>query len=617
MALATGTLFNLTATATTGNVNGAGFNSASANFPTDLAATVANTSAPVVTSASYNFVAGDVGNYVFVKSGTHWQAGWYLIASVAANAATLTATVGSVITAISAAGVVTFNTVVGCTSDATATLSSGTWGVDYSLTDTANATSSTATSSGAGSVILFAGSTQSMIGNFVHVISGTNFTAGWYEITGETAGVSITTDRACTTGVGATGVINIGGAGRLNGLEDAFQAMLPTGALAYVKNGAYTLSGAISTANTNSTSIIPAYWIGYNTVRGDTCNGANRPVITAGANAVTFGQDQFLNNLSFTTTAANGISATAANIVNCKFLNTSSTTTRKAFLAVNGCVLIGCEVISQNGPAVNSTSSAVELYGCYIHDSTTGYSNVGAVDNNIIVGNLFEANITAAIAIPTGYINNLIQNNTIYGREAQMGTGISLTKANSADNHVINNIIYGCATGISVSTGSAGRNASLYNDFFNNTADVSNWVKDPTDLAVNPSFTGASQLTGSTATSSGSVLTDSGASFGVTDNVDFLHVVSGTGATVGCYLITSHTGTTLTVNNAIGTSNAGNLVYWVSHGHNFQIGTNLKGIGFPNYINATGSLTTSYPDVGGVQRQESSGTSGGSFTFVG
>jgi len=289
-----------------------GFNPGSANFNTDLAATVANTASPVVTSASYSFVAGDVGNWVYVKSGTHWQAGWYQIASVATGAATLSAAIGAAILTINLNGVVTYNTVAGCTSDATATLSAGTYGVDYSQSDAATATSSTATSSGAGSVILFAGSTQSMLGNFVQVVSGTNFTPGWYEIIAETVGVSITTDRASTTGIGASGVINIGGSGRLNGAEDAFQAMLPSSSIVWVKKGSYTLSAAISTASTNSTATNPSFFIGYTSLRGDTCNGANRPVIAAAANAVTFSQNQLLRNMSFTTTGAAGISVNNA-----------------------------------------------------------------------------------------------------------------------------------------------------------------------------------------------------------------------------------------------------------------------------------------------------------------
>jgi hypothetical protein len=105
----------------------AGFNPANANMPTDLTtdAATGNTASPVVSSASYNFVAGDVGHYVYIKAGTNWIPGWYAIASVASNKATLTAGVGAAQLANyannTAAGVATVGTPTG-----------GTWAIDYS-----------------------------------------------------------------------------------------------------------------------------------------------------------------------------------------------------------------------------------------------------------------------------------------------------------------------------------------------------------------------------------------------------------------------------------------------------------------------------------------------------
>lgn len=614
MALTAGTIFQIQASATTGNINGAGFNIANANFPTDLKATSGTTSAPVVSSATYTFVSpGDVGNWVYVKSGTNWIVGWYQIASVSGGAATLTAGIGTAILSIGVTGVVTTNTTAGCvTGSYVAGTASGTFGVDYSQTDTANSTITNAVSVGSSTTLTSTSNpwTPVSVGNFFHLTtSGTGAfgLVGWYEIVSYNSAGSVVTDRTTNNGTAlAAGTGQTGGAGRLNGLEDTFQSMLPASSIVWVKNGAYTLSGAISTANANATATTATFWIGYNSLRGDTCTGSNRPVITAAANVVLFGAFQNLYNLSFTTTAALGIQVTSSGcrIVNCKSINTSTTASRPALGTASAkLVVIGCEVISQNGVGIEtSTAGSIYAFGNYIHDCVTGINNIGANGANVISGNLIEACTTAGITIPTGYVSNVITNNTIYGREAIIGTGLSLTKANSNDNIVENNIFYGLTTGISVTTGASSTNNGQNNDFFNNTTDVTNWVKDISDLAVNPTFAGASQLTGTTATTSGSVLTDSGASFGVTDNVDFLHVTSGTGVTVGCYLITSHTSTTLTVNNALGTSNAGNVVYWVTHGHNFQIGSPLNAAGFPSLINPTGSQTTSYIDVGAVQR---------------
>lgn len=79
-----------------------------ATFSTDGAATLATT-APVFTSATYTFLAGDVGATIYIKTGANWTVGRYLILSVSAGAAFLNAP---------------------CASVASPTV--GTWGIDYS-----------------------------------------------------------------------------------------------------------------------------------------------------------------------------------------------------------------------------------------------------------------------------------------------------------------------------------------------------------------------------------------------------------------------------------------------------------------------------------------------------
>lgn len=624
MALASGTIFAVQASATTGNVNGAGFNITNINFPTDLAATVANTSAPVVTSATYTFVSGDVGNWVYVKSGTHWQAGWYKIASVSAGAATLSAAIGAAVLTITIYGQVTYNTVAGCTSDATATLSGGTFGVDYSQTDTANSSITDAVSVGSSVTLtsLTAPWTPVSVGNFFHLTTtgtGAFGLIGWYEIVTYTSAGQVTTDRTTNNGTAlASGTGQTGGAGRLNGLEDAFNIMLPSASKVFVKNGTYTFSGSVSTNTTNSTSTNASYYVGYNSIRGDTATGSNRPIFALGANFLTYSQDQMLSNIIITGTSANLLTMGANAVVrNCKITNSSSTTTRVAINTTSNPVyVLDTEIISQNGTGYTSNNFGQQAYGCYIHDSPIGLLCSGASDNITAVSCLIEGCSTVSIRTG-GSSGNGIFGNTISGRPTKMGIGIDYTASNAPANLAYNNIITNLTTGIQVAIGTASTNISMNNDFFNNTTDVTNWVKDISDLALDPQFVGCVQITGTTANTSGSVLTDSGANFStVTDNVDYLHVTSGTGVTTGCYLITSHTTTTLTVNNALGSSSSNNDNYWIITGHNYQIGTNLKGNGFPSFANS-GSETVSYPDIGAVQRQESGSSSGNSYTFAG
>ena len=69
-------------------------NAGAYNF-TNLASTSGTTNPSIVTSASHNFVAADVGNCLHVTAGTSWLPGFYRIVSVATNAATLDRAVAS------------------------------------------------------------------------------------------------------------------------------------------------------------------------------------------------------------------------------------------------------------------------------------------------------------------------------------------------------------------------------------------------------------------------------------------------------------------------------------------------------------------------------------------
>lgn len=617
MALANGTVFAIQDTATTGNVNGAGFNPANANFPTDLAATSANTASPVVTSATYSFVAGDVGAWIYIKTGTNWTPGWYQIASVSAGAATLSAAIGAAVLSFSVQGVTTYNTIVGCATTASPT--AGTYGVDYSQQDTAkiNAIADFA-AVGASTTLtsVTAGFTPVMVGNFFHqTTTGTGAfgLVGWYEIVSYSNATTVVLDRTPNSGtasVNCTGYV--GGAGRFNGLEATFLAMIPANSTIWVKKGSYTVSGAVAGTNANATNILPNFFVGYKAIRGDVCNGTDQPQLLGGSgNQITFGNNQSLKNIQVRS-SLNGNTltiGTAAAFINGKVINSNvgGGSAMGLNVGAGNCVCKDSELVCQSGVAASTNSTTLcQFIGNYIHDSVTGISaNNGGIT---IIGNLFEANKTAAITQSSN--GNVIMNNTVYGAATPLGIGINLTAANSNNNKIINNNLVGLATGISA-TGAAGNNLAQCNNFFGNTTDVTNWTKDSSDTALDPQFSAVSQFSGTTATSATTVLTDAAADFStVADGFDYLHTISGTGVTVATFLITSHTTTTLTVNGTLGTSSAGNVVYFVTHGHNFAPGTNLKGIGAPNFTQATNSFDTSYPDIGAIQRQETSGSGG-------
>jgi len=601
MALTTGTIWELRENATTGNVNGAGFNILNANFPTNATATSATGDSPVISSATYTFVAGDVGAWVYIKSGTNWTPGFYQIASVTAGAATVSAAIGQAVQIEN--GRYSSNTVAGVATTASPT--GGTYGVDYSQQDTAvidaradfGATggSTTLTSAGGGFHV-------AMVGNIYHqTTTGTGGfgIVGWYEIISFTSATAIVLDRTPNTGtasVACTGYI--GGAGRLNALEDPFFEMVPAGSRIWI-SGTHSASGAVNVASTNSTATSPTRVQGYASIRGDKPIGSTRPTIAMGSSVFTAGQFQIFDYVMFSGTGVNVfVTGTGTTNKYLKSLNSSTAAGRNAIATANSTILF-CEATSQNGVAIAITNNSRPYY-CYAHDSDIGYLVSG--NNCAVIACLSANNITAAIDI-TGSTTNTtsILGNTLYGSESKVGVGIRIA-ATSAGVSIFNNIIYGFVTGISKTT-QQDSNIVDYNDFFNNTTDVSNIEKGRNDIALDPQFVSLTQVSGTTATTSGSVLTQSGGDFStIEDNVDYLRVVSGTSVTVGIYLITSHTATTLTVNNALGTSVAGNVVYSIPTGSNFAIGTNLKAQGFPSLI--IGSETTNYLDMGASQRQE-------------
>jgi hypothetical protein len=612
-ALGANTIWEFRSSATASMVNGGGFNTGNANFPTDLTtdSNTGNTASPVVSSATYNFAAGDVNAWVYVKSGTSWTPGFYQIASVASNKATLSAGVGQAVQLNATTNMYVANTVAGVATVGTPT--GGVFGIDYSQQDSAilSATdlasvNGTTTPSDITSALQPFGVNH--IGNIIHVTAGTNWTAGWYEIVSVSV-VTATLDRA--VGSAATlssGTAATGGALSLNSTldDDLFEAAVAQNLL-YFRNGTFSVGENISVASSSATTTNPISVIGYNSLRGDRPIAGTRPILNAAAQNVTLGANWNASGLivngTATTVFTGGTNGTNRNI---KVTNTSTTANRAAFSAGADSMNYAIEAVAQNGLAISAASTNVSFVGCYAHDSTNGF---GTSSSRIRwINNISAFNRTSAIDAGGSPSSHLITQNTLYGFGGGRGTGV-LIGASSDASHIFGNIISAFTTGLTQTTSQRKSNTGAYNVFYGNTTDYSNYFIDPTDIiGTNPQFTSVTEITGSTATTSGSVLTQSGGDFStVTDNVDYLHVFSGTSVTTGGYLITSHTGTTLTVNNALGSSVAGNVVYSVPTGRNFSIGTNLKAASFPGLF--PGSSTTGYMDTGAVQRQESGGIS--------
>lgn len=597
-------VWEFNASATGSMVNGGGFNPANAALLTDLTATSATGNAPVLSSASYTFVSGDVGAWVYVKSGTDWMKGWYKISSVDAGAATINATVGA------AVQFDTYGNTIPSATAGVATVASpsgGTFGVDYSQSTGAKANNTDlATTDGqpvsGGCVVTSAGHTFTAqeVGNVLHITTGTGWTAGWYEIVSVSGGAAtLTTGNCGNDGALSGGTWYLGGALGLNStLDNEFFAILTGSNMLWMKNGSYSFGEAVST--TAGTCSTWCFFQGYDAIRGDNPKGATRPTINVGVNNWIVFPSVTVRYLIVTGTAGTIFRLNNQIVEFTKVTNTSATINRYAFGTYGGTNnLFAVEAVSQNGDAVNST--AAKCIGCYLHDSNIGFNWNGSTA--LIRDSVVAYNRTTGIYV---YTNAEVVNNTIIGRAGAtpIGTGLIIPAGQDV---FVNNILYGLTTGMNVTAGALGI-TTLYNDIYNTATPYVNLAGDITDLALDPQFADVSEIAGSTATTSGSVLTDSGKTFnttngGVEDNVDYLHVLSGTGVTTGGYLITGHTDTTLTVNNPLGTSVAGNVVYFVPTGHDFTIGTNLKAKGYPGTFYGA-ATTTGYLDTGGVQRAE-------------
>lgn len=480
----------------------------------------------------------------------------------------------------------------------------GATGVDYSQQTAAQYNLTNATSVGAGAIILHASAATDMVGNIAHVISGTNFTAGWYEIISVVAGVSITVDRNVTTGAGATGVVNIGGACSLGAANDdaVFELAIP-GNIYYMKGGdTFNLGGTVNIAAAG-TALKGIKWFGYNGTRATAATPGNMPIVNNNGTAIfTTGVYWMVSNVVFNGTGSTVLQASGKETYfNIKVRNFRTAASGAGLTTANYARAIESEFISYRGIGVSMPNSA-GLYACYIHDSDVGIASGGA-DGVEIIGNLIAGNVTFGIDMNgSNTFLNFIIGNTIYGAQNKLGIGMDFATGISTGT-IMNNILYGLTTGLNHADAGQTSNFENYNDFFNNTADVTNFVKGSNDLALNPNFISVTQYTGSTATTSGSVLTQAAAAFPTfTPGVDFVYIVSGTGITAGVYGITSNTGTTITLDIAPGTSATADKVFQVTTGRNWGIGTPLRAQAVPFFFGSTATIP--YVDTGAVQRRE-------------
>lgn len=461
MAFSNGAIWHIWST---GGALGGGFVPTNANMATDLTtdANTANTSSPVVSSASYNFAAGDVGAKVFIQSGTNWTPGWYTIASVASNKATLTASVGSaVLYGTSSTGLNYqrpngLNTAAGCATTGTPT--GGVWTIDYSQQTAAGITYTDMVIDGTTNTIYTSAGNpvgKNIIGNVINVTSGTGFTVQRVEVI-STSGTQATVDKSLGTlsSTGGNGVLG----GAISTLATGLGLSFTAGNKIFIKATAtYTVSSTVApTASVKGDATNGRISVeGFTTYPGER---DGRPVWTSATNSVALftpnDSDYWeFKHLKFTHTAATrgnafgtpgagttpiwiidcicdgclslnaaSTSYTTIHLQGCEILNTTSSTAAINFTnASSQAMLFGCDIHDNAGDGIRMASNGAiaNLQDCIFDTNAIGVNLTGTTTGGTVTahGCVFVDNTSDGIKIAanSGTITLELQNNVFYG----------------------------------------------------------------------------------------------------------------------------------------------------------------------------------------------------------
>lgn len=491
--------------------NGGGFDPGlTTNMLTDGAATSATGNSPVFGSASYNFVAGDVGAAVYIAAGTNWVPGWYPIVSVAANQATLAAAIdplrGNGILANGDAPLT-----AGCASTASPT--GATWSIDYSWLATAPKSASDLTSTASTTATSVSGGLhKGMIGNVLRLASGSGTTPGYYAVVNVASGTSMTLDAA--SGTYTVGVFKIGGAFlhpmslATSGSVGTFGALttpLAPGHMVFVRGAGTDTPGSVDYACDDGYRIFPsgdltngsAKWISYNGRARIGYNGlfayqtdlhlavglyGDITTFTfSGYGFLGLGNgsahdcvfDQHGNDATLFTTLK-------SSLTQCRFIDSSNSSagtqpvveTQHVGALISACVFDGVK-----GPAIALHGRCASVRWTYIINGKSDGIQQLADDSTKYVdeieGCVLYNNAGHALNFSTGGFGLTKMTNTIVANH----TGGSKYGLNAADSLAVNKRLV--------------RHLFDYNCWFGNTNNFNGWALGTHDVTLDPQFTNA------------------------------------------------------------------------------------------------------------------------------
>ncbi len=303
-----------------------------------------------------------------------------------------------------------------------------------------NIDNSTITTSITANVITFTGyiPTAADVGNTVRMLTGTNVTAGVYEI------IAFTGTTWTVTGAAAlpTSATTTNATGKMGGcLATPAAALTPAVAnnTVWLKSATYTTTAALAIG------VAGLALRGYGSTRGDgtkaTITTATNSVnlITTGTSSGTF----LFENLTLSNTAGtrgNGLLAVTAHattgawvLTNCVldgFSNGINSDNVGADFDISNIFLTGCEVKNCTISALSTASSNIArvfLEGCYFHNNVNGTTDIGGL--LFAVRTIFYANNYGLTFSNTTFAlcQCVFYGNTIHGLlGATASTGMSL-----------------------------------------------------------------------------------------------------------------------------------------------------------------------------------------------
>jgi len=262
---------------------------------------------------------------------------------------------------------------------------SGGGGTDYSQQASPQWALTSISTSGATATINYTSSATAMIGNVVQVISGTNFTTGFYQITGVVVGTSFTVDRNLTTGAGSSGVLNIGGC--FATLAGAAAASANQGYEVMVFWFKATATYTISTGVTFSGGVANnplLRFIGYTSTRGDGGSITVQP--SAAITTITLSWYVSLENfiLNGNSTGTQGVSVTGRynqlyNVVAHHF-------TAEGIIQSEQCTIyVNCSVYNCGGTNGSFVPEIAVLISCYCYNAKGFYSIAPAPATTVFI----------------------------------------------------------------------------------------------------------------------------------------------------------------------------------------------------------------------------------------